>query len=150
MNGYKIHHGMPLDPRLAVVAKRAGLRRGEVLALWVALMDYASQNKPRGSLQGIDPEKLGVMLEFDTDDVARALKAFQAKNLISANELLNDWVESQALSSTARVREHRARRRQDILDRLEEEEPRQKMDQEMLSRHKKRGKIMTEDMNPRR
>ena len=39
---YKIFSGLPQDARLAVVAKRSGFRRGEVLAVWVALLDHAS------------------------------------------------------------------------------------------------------------
>jgi hypothetical protein len=150
MNGYKVHHGLPLDAKLAVIAKRAGLRRGEVLALWLTLMDRASQNTPRGSVGNIDPEEIAATLEFKTDIVESALKALRDKEMVSADGVLPGWKKSQILSSTLRTRDYRARqllkKNDDDRDDDSEEEAsrrRQRLRHEVTSRHKKRGKIMT-------
>lgn len=65
MDWYKIYNGLPNDPRLPVIAKRTGLSVAETLALWVTLHDYASRQKPRGSLSGIDAEETAVLLGMD-------------------------------------------------------------------------------------
>jgi hypothetical protein len=149
MNGYKVHHGLPLDARLGVIAKRAGLRRGVVLALWLTLLDHASKNKPRGSVNNIDPEEIAATLEFETGVIENALQAFHDKGMISADGLLTDWEKSQIVSSTLRTREHRARQllkktEDDAEDDSEEaaSRRRQRLRHEMEARHKKRGRIM--------
>lgn len=111
MNGYKVLHGLPVDTKLGVIAKRAGLRRGEVLALWIALMDRASQGTPRGFIKDIDIEELATMLDFEAAQVEAALQAFRDKGAISAENRLVDWEKIQKTSSTLRTREHRARQK---------------------------------------
>jgi len=152
VNGYKVHHGLPLDAKLAVIARRAGLRRGEILALWIALLDYASQNMPRGSIKDIDAEEIAIALEFEPAAVETALQSFRDKGMVSAGETLTAWEKSQKLSSTLRTREHRARRRQQETmpkkqddDNDSEEEisrRRQRLRGEVLDRHKKRGRTI--------
>lgn len=158
MNWYKVHNGLPLDMKLAVIAKRTGLRRGDVLALWVVLLDHASQSKPRGSIQDIQAEDIALLLEFDSAGVAAALKAFRDKGLVLADGHLTGWKASQVLSSTQRARDSRARRRQDQDSPLPAQSPpptarkndddseeaiarrRQRLHEEMSARHKKRGR----------
>ena len=149
-----MHHGLPLDTKLAVVAKRAGLRRGEVLALWVALLDHASQNAPRGSLKNLDSEEISLTLEFDPVLVETALQAFRDKKMISADNVLTDWQKSQKLSSTMRTREFRDRQRQKdaaLKKPYEDDEAeaavarrRQRLSDEVLERHKRHGKTIAE------
>jgi hypothetical protein len=150
MNGFKIHHGLPLDTKLAVIAKRAGVRRGEALALWLTLMDRASQNMPRGSVGPLDPEELAFLLEFDPGVVESTLQALRDKEMITATGALTDWEKSQTISSTYRTRDYRARRLQgkkkiDVEDDSEAaaSRRRQRLQHEMAARHKKRGRVMT-------
>ena len=108
---FKAYHGMPADAKLAVVARRSGLKRGEILALWIALLDHASRNTPRGSVEHIDAEQLAVILEFDDKAIDTALAALRDKNMISKDNMLTDWEKHQYLASSAqRVRNWRARR----------------------------------------
>ena len=110
MNWYKAFHGLPYDPQLAVVAKRAGISRAEILALIIALMDHASQNNPRGSLAGLDAEKLAVALDLDVAHIDTSLQALRDKGVVSADNTLSDWAGRQT-TSTDRVRAFRARHR---------------------------------------
>jgi hypothetical protein len=110
MNWYKAFHGLPYDPQLAVVAKRAGITRAEILALMIALMDHASQNNPRGSLERLDAEKLSLALDLDVAKIETSLQALRDKALIGADNILSDWAGRQN-TSTDRVRAFRARHR---------------------------------------
>ncbi|MCK4945528.1 MAG: hypothetical protein KAS59_04630 [Alphaproteobacteria bacterium] len=151
MNWYKMYHGAPLDTKLAVIAKRAGLRRGEMLALWVTLLDYASQSAPRGSVRNIDLEEIAVTLEFDPATIESALKALHDKKRISADGFLIGWDKCQALS-TPRTRAFRARQKEKKKDDGDSKEVvaerRERLRNEMLVRHKKRGRTIAERPSP--
>lgn len=150
MNWYKVHNGLPFDTKLAVIAKRTGLRRGEILALWVTLLDQASRNKPRGSVQNLCGEEMALLLEFDAAAVDAALQAFRDKRMISAEGLLTDWRASQVLSATQRARDCRERKKlknsaavpaPESKNADSEEEAsrrRQRLQEEISDRHKKR------------
>lgn len=122
MNWWRAHHGLPYDSKLAVVAKRCGVRRCEVLAVWVACLDYASQHEDRGAVQGIDPEELGVSLDMETLTVECVLSGFRERDMISvtpcnasetpARERITAWERRQVQrerddDSTERVRRYR-------------------------------------------
>lgn len=105
MKYYKLCHDLPYDPLLSVIARRAKLRRGETLAIWVSFLDHASKSTPRGSLRQLDLEKIAAALELETPQVEAALNAFRDKKMI-AYQAIADWNKIQSPSS-ARVRKHR-------------------------------------------
>jgi len=112
MDWYKIYHGLPADPRLPVIARRTGLTRAETLALWITLHDYASRQKPRGSLYGFNAEEAALLLETDAAQTEAALDAFYEKGMIDIDNNIRDWARLQ-YKSTDRVRAHRARKREE-------------------------------------
>lgn len=111
MDWYRIYHGLPDDPRLGVMAHRAGMSRAEGLALFVTLLDFASRACPRGSVAGFDAEGAAVALGIETGKVEAALAALRDRGMIDGSDMLSDW-QRQKQSSTARVRRFRARRRE--------------------------------------
>ena len=149
MNWYKMYHGTPLDTKLAVIAKRAGLRRGEMLALWVTLLDHASQSTPRGSVQDIDLEEVAIALEYDLVVLEGALKALHHIKRISTDGFLTGWNKSQALY-TPRTRAFRARQKKKNDSDSEEAvaERRERLRNEMLARHEKRGRTIAKPPSP--
>jgi hypothetical protein len=50
MDWYRAYHGMPQDAKLKVVAHRTKQPMASVVAVWVHLLDMASQNNPRGNV----------------------------------------------------------------------------------------------------
>ena len=76
----------------------------------IALMDHASQNNPRGSLERLDAEKLALALDLDVAQIDTALQALRDKGLVGADNTLSDWAGRQS-TSTDRVRAYRARHR---------------------------------------
>jgi len=119
MNGYRVHHDLPLDPILAAVARRANLSRGAMLGLWLALLDCASQNKPRGVLPATDAEALAALLELETAQVEKALSVLREKERIAADGAIQNWKKSQYCNASAALRTRKWRKRKK--DRLETE-----------------------------
>lgn len=110
MKWYKIPRGMPSDPKLAVIAKRSGLSRAEVVALYISLLDAAAAGEPAGALDTFDAEEAATLLELEPARVDAALRAFRAKKLISDNNKITCWA-GRPSSSTLRVRAFRKRQR---------------------------------------
>jgi hypothetical protein len=110
MDWFRMQNGVSQDPRLAVVARRSGLSRAEVLALWLTLYDHASRNRPRGSLDGLGADEMATLLDADLQKISIALDAFYDRGMITTGNHLAEWARVQRLS-TERVRASRARRR---------------------------------------
>lgn len=106
---YKVRHGLVFDTRFAVVARRAGLSIPEVLALWLFTLDCASQNRPRGSLAGIDAETAAAWFQLPVEKILGAFSAFAQKKMI-VEEKIENWEKEQS-PSTKRVRAYRARKK---------------------------------------
>ncbi|HLI85503.1 MAG TPA: hypothetical protein VKV17_16430, partial [Bryobacteraceae bacterium] len=115
MAWYRVYHGMPYDPKFAVIAKRCGAKRGDVVAVWLAALDFASQHKGRGSIEGIDAEEIAVSLEYETEYVSGILRAFEDRGMIASSRLAA-WERRQVQreredNSTERVRAYRQRQK---------------------------------------
>lgn len=96
MNWWRAHHGIANDSKLAVVALRSGTKKGEVLAVWVALLDYASQNEQdRGSTAGLDSEQLAIMTDFPVETVQSILNGMKNRGLIQQDAFLSAWSKRQ-------------------------------------------------------
>ena len=144
MGWYKINHGLPLEVKLTVIARRAGFRRGDVLALWVVLLDHASRAVPRGAVRDVDVEEIAATLEFEAAAIETALTAFREKNMISADGSLVGWEKSQRLS-TPRARAYRARAVAELINEGESDDARRRrLQNEILDRHRKKGRMLAE------
>jgi hypothetical protein len=108
MSFYKVFPGLPQDAKLAVIARRASLRRGDVLAIWVAFLDHAAAASPRGSLGALDVEEVAAALEFDSAAIESVLEILRDKKMILADGMIARWNQNQKLS-TSRTRAYRAR-----------------------------------------
>lgn len=111
MDWFRSHHGAPTDPKWRVIAKRAGVRPGDVAAIVWALLDYASQHEDRGSVAGFDSETLAVTFDYDQTQVDAVFDALHEKNVIRDGRFLQ-WEKRQPKredSSTERVRAFRKR-----------------------------------------
>jgi hypothetical protein len=106
MDWYRAYHGMPQDAKLKVVAHRTKQPMASVVAVWVHLLDMASQNNPRGNVV-IDAELIAVMQNLETDDVTKIINAFYEKNLLTPENRLTNWDKRQYTTSTDRMKKHR-------------------------------------------
>jgi hypothetical protein len=108
---FRSYHGAPTDPKWKVIAKRAGVRFGDVAAIVWALFDYASQHSERGSIDGFDAETLALTFDYEEAQIIAVIDALHAKNVLQDNAFVN-WRKRQPKredDSAGRVRRHRER-----------------------------------------
>jgi len=107
---------MPSDSKLGLVASRAGVLRGHALAVWLCLLDQASQSEAeRGSVAEIDADQVAYMLEFDRSEIDTIIEAFRDKGMIDAAGHLTAWEKRNPVredASAARTREYRKRQKE--------------------------------------
>ena len=112
MEWYRAYHNMPHDPKLQVVAKRAGQPMAFVVAVWVCILDAASQHDPRGII-ALDPEEVAVIQGMELAAVEAILDALTSKNLIDAEGNVMNWHKRQHTTSTERSQKSRDKKKQD-------------------------------------
>lgn len=107
----KLPQGLPADTTLALCAHKSGLSRAEMLALWLAILDEALTRDPPGALEAEASTLLALKLDLPADKVTRALAALAARKWLTPQGRVLLWEKYQG-TSTARVRAHRARKKQ--------------------------------------
>lgn len=115
MEWYRAYHGMPYDPKLQVIAKRAGQPMAYVVAIWLCLLDAASRHDPRGVVD-IDPESIAVVQGIELEAAQDVIQAFYDKGMIDENHMLTAWDKRQHTTSTERMKKHRAKKKHDVTD----------------------------------
>lgn len=110
MEWYRVYHGMPNDPKLQVIAKRSGQPMSAVVAVWVSLLDAASQHDPRGVVE-IDPEEIAVIQDIELVAVQAIIKALYAKGMLNEQNRLTGWDKRQYENSTERSRKFRDKKK---------------------------------------
>lgn len=92
-----------------------------VVAVWLSLLDYASQADERGSVEGVDAELFDVSLDLEDGTTQAVLDAMEAKGVIHENRLAawekrqplrEDTDNPEAMSNAERSRKCRAKQRQ--------------------------------------
>ena len=62
---FRSWHGAPTDNKWLTIGRRAGCAPGIVSAIVWALLDYASQNTPRGAITNFDMETYSAFSGFE-------------------------------------------------------------------------------------
>jgi DnaD/phage-associated family protein len=103
-----------MDNKWPVIAARAGVKPGTVSAIAWALMDYASQHEPRGTVSEFDTEVYAVYSGFPQAEIDAVIQAMNDKGVIVKGMLAN-WAKRQPKredeTSTQRVRDWREMKR---------------------------------------
>lgn len=89
MDWFRLHHGTCTDPKWRIVSKRAGQSTAVVIAVWIAMLERASQNNPRGSIAGWSDEDMASILDLDKTQVQGVREAMQGKTL--DGDILTGW-----------------------------------------------------------
>jgi hypothetical protein len=113
MEWYRAYHNMPHDPKLQVVAKRCSQPMAFVVAVWVCILDAASQANPRGVIE-IDPEEVAVIQGIELEAVEAIFDALKSKNLIDDEGAVVNWHKRQHTTSTERMKKLRDKKKQDV------------------------------------
>lgn len=111
---FRWHHGCVTDPKFRVIALHCvtSVTVGQVIAIWAAMLECASQATPRGELVGWSDEDVAVLFGFSEEQVSGIREAMQGKTL-EGNRLIAWGARQPARNddSKDRVREFRARQR---------------------------------------
>lgn len=112
---FRWYHGTTSDSKFAVVSRKAKQPKSIVIAVWAAVLEYASHHQDRGSIDGIDHETIAACLDVDDDVVSAILTVMIAKGLISGNRVTS-WDKRQVIrerddDSKERVRRYREKTR---------------------------------------
>ena len=115
-------HGSVSDPKFGAICVRAKCSLPEVLAVWVALLECASQAANRGDISDCPHDEIAWTLRIDVDLVKTICEAMEARGLVSQGRIVSwerrqpareDAVEEGSKTSTERSREHRERKKTD-------------------------------------
>lgn len=94
MDWFRSWHGAPTDNKWLLIGKRAGVAPGIVSAVVWALLDYASRNTVRGSIEGFDTETYAIFSGFEEAQIGSTIKALKDKELI-VDDRFKAWDERQ-------------------------------------------------------
>jgi hypothetical protein len=117
MDWFRSYHGAPTDAKYLMLAKRASVAPFEVAFVWWALMDYASQNDPRGSIQGFDIESLACFSGLDESKIKAIEGVCRDKGMIDQADMLSAWPRRQPKredDSSQRVHAFRERKKEAV------------------------------------
>ena len=84
-----------VSPKWLLIARRANVPPGMVSAVFWELLDYASQEKDRGSVEGFDHETYAGWAGWEERDVLAILDAMRSKGVITADNRLASWEKRQ-------------------------------------------------------
>jgi hypothetical protein len=113
LSWWRSWHGAPMDNKWPVIAARSGVKVGIVSAVAWALMDYASQHKVRGTVEGFDTEVYSIYSGFSEVEVVAVIQAMTDKGIIVDGKLAN-WEKRQPKredNSAPRVAKFRAKKK---------------------------------------
>ena len=118
MDWFRWHHGTVTDRKWPRIASRAGTTVANVIAVWAALLEAASQAEDRGSvhLSDDDCEDLDAALGMPADTTRAVIAELSARDLIGDDNRLTAWDRRQPKreredNSAERVRKYRERLR---------------------------------------
>lgn len=116
MEWLRWYHGACSDAKWPLIARKSGTCVGIVVSVWAALLEQASQDEERGSIEGFDPETYDVLYGYEDGTCAAVLAAMADKGLI-ADGCIAAWQKRQPKRerddlSTERVRRYREKKRQ--------------------------------------
>lgn len=94
MEWFRWYHGTTTDAKFTVIARRSKQHRTVVIAVWSAILEYASSRKERGSVFDIDLEEVAAALDLATEQVEAVYSAMVEKEMIDGGRLKN-WAKRQ-------------------------------------------------------
>jgi hypothetical protein len=115
---FRWHHGSATDPKFRLIARRAGSRVGDVLAVWALLLERASASDDRGHPGALDMETIEEAFSLTEGEAQRIYDSIVARGLIDPETgRIVRWEARQPKrervdeNSTERSRQHREKKR---------------------------------------
>lgn len=118
MEWFRWYHGACCDAKWPIVARKAGVTVGVVVSVWVALLEHASQDEERGSVERFDCETFDALYGYEEGTCEHVITALTEKGLIRDNRIVA-WEtrqpvrEREDVTATERKRRERERKQQE-------------------------------------
>lgn len=115
---FRWHHGSVTDPKFQLVARKAGARLSDVLAIWAYVLEHASAADVRGEFGDLDAEAIDCLFGFDDGLTAAVLDQMGVRGLV-CDGAVSSWTKRQPKReregdiSTERSRAFRQKQRQE-------------------------------------
>lgn len=111
MEWLRWYHGAISDPKWPLIARKSKQNIGTVVSIWAAILEHASQDEERGSVDGFDPEAIDALYGYEDGTCKAIMDAMEDKSLIVGG-CIASWRKRQPKreredNSTERVRRHR-------------------------------------------
>lgn len=100
MDWWRAYHGIATDPKYQVVLRHIAshrvtsgheeslcVRLSDISSIWVWLVDFASQNRPRGSIDGFQVDHIAVATGLSDEAVDLVINGFRWRKMITGNLL---------------------------------------------------------------
>lgn len=112
MQWFRWYHGTCNDPKWPVVARKAGVHKTVVVAVWAMLEEYASERDDRGTVDGFDVEEAAGVLDLPTEQVSAVLAAMGelSRPVLERSRIVN-WDRYQFKSDNVTARTKRFKQR---------------------------------------
>lgn len=82
MEWLRWYHGAISDPKWPLIARKSKQNIGTVVAVWAAILEHASQDEERGSIDGFDPEAIDALYGYEDGTCKAVVDAMVDKGLI--------------------------------------------------------------------
>jgi hypothetical protein len=111
---FRWHHGSVTDPKFQLVARKAGVRLPDVLAVWAFVLEKASASDERGNFGVVDFEAVDCLFGLDDGQTALILEQMGVRGLVQEGRIVA-WEKRQPKrerddpGATDRKRHQRAR-----------------------------------------
>lgn len=100
------------DAKWAMIARKTGINVPTVIAIWAALLEYASENEDRGSVADFDPEEIDAVFGLADGTCAAVIEAMTSKGIIEDGRIAK-WSKRQFDEANAeKVRRYKERQRE--------------------------------------
>jgi len=87
---FRWHHGSVTDPKFGLIAKKAGVRVSDVIAMWAFVLETASADADRGYIGVLDFEAVDHLMGFDEGQALKIMDVMAQRGLI-AESRITSW-----------------------------------------------------------
>lgn len=95
MDWFRWYNGSTRDPKFGLIAKRVGTSTAEVIAVWAAVLEAASESSQRGNAGEIDFDALDFLLGLQEGRAAAIYAEMVGKGLVRDDAQVSKWEKRQ-------------------------------------------------------
>lgn len=95
MEWFRWYHGAISDPKWPLIARKSGQSIGAVVSIWASLLEHASQEQARGSVDGFNPEAIDALYGYEDETTVTVCNAMRNAGVINAENIISSWEKRQ-------------------------------------------------------